>query len=44
MTHGILAAIALLTFAQLGVEYFQENQVRVFGIVILLLSCLGLLA
>jgi len=44
MTQGILAAIAVLSFAQLGVEYFQENQVRIFGLVIFLLSCLGILA
>ena len=44
MTTGLFAAIAVLSFAQLGVEYFQENQVRVFGIVILLLACLVILA
>lgn len=44
MTQGILAAIAVLSFAQIGVEYFQENQVRIFGLVILLLACLGLAA
>ncbi len=42
MTEGILAAIAILSFAQLGVEYFQEHQVRLFNLVILLLVCLGL--
>ena len=42
MTQGLLAAIAVLSFAQLGIEYFQENQVRLFGLVILLLACLGL--
>tara|TARA_R100001510_G_C7553276_1_gene136190 strand:- start:309 stop:443 length:135 start_codon:yes stop_codon:yes gene_type:complete len=44
MTQGLFAAIAILSFAQLGIEFFQENQVRVFGIVIFLLSCLGLFA
>ena len=44
MTTGLFAAIAVLSFAHLGVEYFQEHQVRVFGIVILLLACLGILA
>ncbi len=40
----ILAAIAVLSFAQLGVEYFQEHQVRIFGLVIFLLACLGVVA
>jgi len=44
MTQGILAAIAVLSFAQLGVEYFQEDQVRIFGLVIFLLACLGVVA
>ena len=44
MTQGLFAAIAVLSFAQLGIEFFQEHQVRVFGIVIFLLSCLGLFA
>jgi len=44
MTQGILAAIAVLSFAQLGVEYFQEDQVRIFGLVIFLLACLGVAA
>jgi hypothetical protein len=44
MTQGILAAIAVLSFAQLGVEYFQEHQVRIFGLVIFLLACLGVVA
>jgi hypothetical protein len=42
MIHGILVAIAVLTFAQVGVEYYQENQVRLFNLVVLLLSCLAL--
>ena len=42
MIYGILAAIAVLTFAQVGVEYYQENQVRLFNLVVLLLSCLAL--
>ena len=42
MTEGILAAIAVLSFAQLGVEYFQEHQVRLFNLVVFLLACLGL--
>ncbi len=42
MIEGILAAIAVLSFAQLGVEYFQENSVRLFNLVIFCLSCLGL--
>jgi hypothetical protein len=44
MSQGLFAAIAILSFAQIGVEYYQENQVRVFGLVIVLLSCLGLFA
>ena len=44
MSQGLFAAIAILSFAQIGVEYYQENQVRVFGLVIVLLSCLGLVA
>ncbi len=44
MSQGLFAAIAILSFAQIGVEYYQENQVRLFGLVILLLSCLGLVA
>mgnify|MGYP006908253324 FL=1 len=44
MSQGLFAAIAILSFAQIGVEYYQENQVRLFGLVILLLSCLGLAA
>ena len=42
MIHGILVAIAVLTFAQVGAEYYQEHQVRLFHIVLLLLSCLAL--
>jgi len=42
MIYGILVAIAVLTFAQVGVEYFQENQVRLFSLVVFLLACLGL--
>ena len=42
MIEGILVAIAVLTFAQVGVEYYQENQVRLFNLVVFLLSCLGL--
>ena len=42
MTTGLFAAIAVLGFAQVGVEYYQENQVRVFSLVIVLLACLGL--
>jgi hypothetical protein len=44
MSQGLFAAIAILSFAQIGVEYYQENQVRVFGLVIVLLSCLGIVA
>jgi hypothetical protein len=44
MIPGLLIAIALLTFAQVGVEYFQENQVRLFNLVVFLLACLGLFA
>ena len=32
-------AIAVLTFAQVGAEYYQEQQVRLFNLVVLLLSC-----
>jgi len=42
MIPGILLAIALLTFAQVGVEYFQEYQVRLFHLIVFLLACLGL--
>ena len=42
MTSGILLAIAILTFAQIGAEYYQESQVRLFNLVVFLLSCLGL--
>jgi len=44
MSQGLFAAIAVLSFAQIGVEYFQEHQVRLFALVILLLSCLGIVA
>jgi hypothetical protein len=43
MTPGILLAIAILTFAQIGAEYYHEHQVRLFTVVVFLLSCLGLL-
>jgi hypothetical protein len=42
MIQGILVAIAVLTFAQVGAEYYQEQQVRLFNLVVLLLSCLAL--
>ncbi len=42
MIEGILIAIAILTFAQVGAEYYQEHQVRLFNLVILVLSCLAL--
>jgi len=42
MTPGILLAIAILSFAQIGAEYYQEHQVRLFNLVVFLLSCLGL--
>jgi hypothetical protein len=42
MIEGILVAIAILTFAQVGAEYYQEHQVRLFNLVILVLSCLAL--
>ena len=42
MTSGILLAIAILTFAQIGAEYYQEHQVRLFNLVVFLLACLGL--
>jgi hypothetical protein len=42
MIEGILVAIAILTFAQVGAEYYQEHQVRLFNLVVLLLSCLAL--
>jgi hypothetical protein len=42
MIQGILVAIAILTFAQVGAEYYQEHQVRLFNLVILVLSCLAL--
>jgi len=42
MIQGILVAIAILTFAQVGAEYYQEHQVRLFNLVVLLLSCLAL--
>ena len=42
MTQGILVAIAVLVFAQVGVEYYQEHQVRLFNLVVFLLACLGL--
>jgi len=42
MIHGILVAILVLTFAQVGAEFYQEHQVRLFNLVVLLLACLAL--
>ena len=42
MIQGILVAIAILTFAQVGAEFYQEHQVRLFNLVVLLLVCLAL--
>ena len=44
MSDGIFAAIAILTFAQVGVEYYSEHQVRLFSLVVFALACVGLLA
>lgn len=44
MSNGIFAAIAILTFAQVGAEYFTENQVRLFNLVVFVLACVGLWA
>lgn len=44
MSNGIFAAIAIITFAQVGAEYYTEHQVRLFNLVVLILACVGLFA
>ncbi len=44
MSTGIFAAIAIITFAQVGAEYFTEHQVRLFNLVVFILACVGLWA
>ena len=42
MIQGILVAIAVLTFAQVGSEFYQEHQMRLFSLVVFFLACLAL--
>lgn len=43
MTYGILLAILVITFIQVGYEYAIEGELRANNIVILVLCALGLL-